>query len=120
MRSHLFSHSLRPRQGSARVRGQTGIHHFAKKSGECRSDPATHDPATHDARVDVPKRTVDLEAIDAAVARRYRVKAEELKTLGYHAGPGKAVAAIGRRMADRPEVRAVVETLSRQLRNRRT
>jgi len=97
--------------------------------------------------VDVPKRTVDLEAIDAAVARRYRVKAEELKTHAHHAGPGKAVAvalaarlanatcraiaehygvgssavaAIGRGMADRPEVLAVVETLSRQLRNRRT
>jgi len=51
--------------------------------------------------VDLPKRTVDLEAIDAAVARRYRVKAEELKTHAHHACPGKAVAvALAARLAN--------------------
>jgi len=78
-----------------------------------------------------------LEAIDAAVARRYRMIIEELKAHGHHAGRGKAVAvalaarlakttcraiaehygvgssavaATERRMADRPEVSAVVDT----------
>ena len=98
-----------------------------------------------DRDVDLPRPTVDLDEIDAAVARRYRVDPAELTTHGHHAGEGKAVAvalavrlanttcravaehygvgpsavaAIQRRMADRPAVLAVVETLSRQLRRK--
>jgi len=100
-----------------------------------------------DEDVDLPCWTVDLEEIDAAVARRYDLEAAVLKSHGHHAGPGKAVAvalaarlanttcraiaehygvgssavaAIQRRLADRPEAVAAVETLSRQLRKKRT
>ena len=87
-----------------------------------------------------------LEEIDAAVARRYGVDPAVLKTHGHHAGPAKAAAvavasrlanlsgrqigqhygigsaaigAIHRRLADRPDALKIVESLSKQLRNRR-
>jgi REP element-mobilizing transposase RayT len=98
-----------------------------------------------DEDLDLPRWTVDLEEIDAAVARRYGVEATVLKAHGHHAGPSKAVAvalaaslanttcraiaehygvgssavsAIQRRLADRPEVIAAVESLSRELRRK--
>ena len=98
-----------------------------------------------DEDLDLPRWTVDLEEIDAAVARRYGVEVTVLKAHGHHAGPSKAVAvalaaslanmtcraiaehygvgssavsAIQRRLADRPEVIAAVESLSRELRRK--
>ena len=98
-----------------------------------------------DEDLDLPRLTVDLEEIDAAVARRYGVEATVLKAHGHRAGPSKAVAvvlaaglanttcraiaehygvgssavsAIQRRLADRPEVIAAVESLSRELRRK--
>ena len=99
-----------------------------------------------DRDVDLPRWTVALEEIDVAVARRYGVDPAVLKTHGHHAGPAKAAAvalasrlanmsgrlvgehygigsaaigAIHRRLADRPDVLEIVESLSKQLRNRR-
>jgi len=99
-----------------------------------------------DEDLDLPRWTVDLEEIDAAVGRRYGLASADLRTHGHHAGPGKAVAvalaarlakrtcraiaehygvgssavaAIQRRLADRPEVMAAVEALSRQLKNKK-
>ncbi len=100
-----------------------------------------------DQDVELPRWTVDLEEIDAAVARRYGVDAAVLKTHGHHAGVAKAVAvalasrlanlsgrtigqhyaigssaigAIHRRLADRPEALKIVESLTKQLRRKRT
>ncbi len=100
-----------------------------------------------DQDVELPRWTVDLEAIDAAVARRYGVATAVLKTHGHHAGVAKAVAvalasrlanlsgrtigqhyeigssaigAIHRRLADRPEALKIVESLTTQLRRKRT
>jgi hypothetical protein len=99
-----------------------------------------------DEDIDLPRWTVPLEEIDAAVARRYGIDAAVLKTHGHHAGPAKAVAvalasrladvkarvigehygisssaivAIHRRLAARPKVVATVESLAKQLRRKR-
>lgn len=95
-----------------------------------------------DRDVDLPRWTVSLEEIDAAVSRRYGVEARVLKTHGHHAGPAKAVAvalasrlanatgraiglhygisssaigAIHRRLAGRADVLEAVESLAQQL-----
>ncbi len=100
-----------------------------------------------DRDVDLPQRTVPLEEIDAAVARRYGVDPAVLKTHGHHAGPAKAAAValasrlanvsgrliaehygisssrivgIPRRLPDRPEVLDTVESLVKQLTRRKT
>ena len=100
-----------------------------------------------DRDVDLPRWMVPLEEIDAAVARRYRVDAAVLKTHGHHAGPAKAAAValasrlanisgrliaqhyaisssgivgIHRRLAERPEALATVESLVKQLTRRKT
>ena len=100
-----------------------------------------------DRDVDLPRRTVALEEIDAAVARRYGIDPAVLNTHGHHAGPAKAVAvavasrlanlsgcrigqhygigssaigAIHRRLADRPDALEIIESLTRQLRRKRT
>ncbi len=100
-----------------------------------------------DRDVDLPRWTVALEEIDAAVARRYGVDPAVLKTHGHHAGPAKAAAvalasrlanlsgrligqhygigsaaigAIHRRLADRPDALEIVESLTKQLRRKRT
>src|SRR5208337_645109 len=99
-----------------------------------------------DRDVDLPRWTVALEEIDAAVGRRYGVDPAVLKTHGHHAGPAKAVAvalasrlanlsgrligqhygigsaaigAIHRRLADRPDTLEIVELLTKQLRGKR-
>ena len=99
-----------------------------------------------DEEIDLPRWTVPLEEIDAAVARRYGVDPAVLKTHAQHAGPAKAVAvalasrladvkgrvigehygissfaivAIHRRSAARPEVVATVESLAKQLSRKR-
>jgi putative transposase len=99
-----------------------------------------------DQYVDLPRSTVRLEEIDAAVARRYGMDPAVLKMHGHHAGPAKAAAvalasrladisgrligqhygisssgivAIHRRLADRPDVVEVVESLVKQLRRKR-
>ena len=99
-----------------------------------------------DQDVDLPRWTVPLEEIDAAVARRYGIDPAVLKTHGHHAGPGKAAAvalasrladisgrqlgehygisssgivAIQRRLADRRDVLATVESLVKQLRRKK-
>jgi hypothetical protein len=54
-----------------------------------------------DEEIDLPRWTVPLEEIDAAVARRYGVDPAVLKTHAHHAGPAKAVAvALASRLAD--------------------
>ena len=54
-----------------------------------------------DRDVDLPRWTVALEEIDAAVARRYGVDPAVLKTHGHHAGPAKAAAvAVASRLAN--------------------
>jgi len=95
-----------------------------------------------DRDVDLPRRRVAIDQIDAAVARRYKVDPAVLKTHGRHAGPAKAVAvalaarlagttcraiaehygigssavaATERRLADRPELMEAMERLLRQL-----
>ena len=98
-----------------------------------------------DRDVDLPRWTVALEEIDAAVAHRYGVDSAVLRTHGHHAGPAKAVAvasrlanlrgrviaqhygigssAIGtihRRLADRSDALEIVESLARQLTKKRT
>jgi REP element-mobilizing transposase RayT len=45
-----------------------------------------------DKDIELPRWTVPLEEIDAAVARRFRMKAEQLRAHGHVAGPAKAVA----------------------------
>ena len=99
-----------------------------------------------DRDVDLPRWTIALEEIDAAVARRYGVDPAILKTHGHHAGPAKAAAvavasrlanlsgrligqhygigsaaigAIHRRLADRPNALEIVESLTKQLRRKR-
>ncbi|NLX99653.1 MAG: hypothetical protein GXY83_26270 [Rhodopirellula sp.] len=96
-----------------------------------------------DRDLDFPRRSVPLDEIDAAVARHYRLDPSLLSAHGRRVGPAKAAAvelaarladmtgrAIGehygigatgvvathRRLADRPEVLQVVETLARKLR----
>ena len=100
-----------------------------------------------DRDLDLPRWTVPLEEIDAAVARRFGINPAVLKTHGHHAGRGKAVAvalasrlanlsgrmagehsgigsaaigAIHRRLADRPDALEIVEALTKQLRRKRT
>jgi hypothetical protein len=99
-----------------------------------------------DQDVDLPRWTVALEEIDAAVARRYGIDPAVLKTHGHHAGPAKAAAvalasrlanlsgrligqhygigsaaigAIHRRLADRPDALGIVESLTKQLRRKK-
>lgn len=99
-----------------------------------------------DRDLDLPRRSVAFEEIDAAVARHYRTDARLLSAHGRRVGPAKAAAvelaaqladltarAIGehygigatavganhRRLAGRPEVQDVVETLARRLRTRK-
>ena len=99
-----------------------------------------------DRDVDLPRWTVALEEIDAAVARRYGVDPAVLKTHGHHAGPAKAAAvavasrlanlsgrligqhygigsaaigAIHRRLADRRDALEIVESLTKQLGRKR-
>ncbi len=99
-----------------------------------------------DRDVDLPRWTVALEEIDAAVARRYGVDPAVLKTHGHHAGPAKAAAvalasrlvnlsgrligqhygigsaaigAIHRRLANRPDALGIVESLIKQLRRKK-
>jgi hypothetical protein len=56
---------------------------------------------TQDRDVDLPRWTVGLEEIDAAVGRRYGVAPAVLKTHGHHAGPAKATAvALASRLAN--------------------
>jgi REP element-mobilizing transposase RayT len=100
-----------------------------------------------DADLDLPRWTVPLAAIDAAVAKRYGVAQSLLSAHGHRSGAAKAVAvalasrlaeangreiaqhygigssalgAIHRRLATRPEVLEVVEDLARGLRKRGT
>ena len=98
-----------------------------------------------DRDLDLPRRTVALDEIDAAVASRYRVDQRLFSAHGRRVGAAKAVAvelaaqfaemsgrAIGEhygigatairanreRLASRPDVLQVIETLGRQLRKR--
>jgi len=99
-----------------------------------------------DQDLDLPRRTVSLEEIDAAVAGHFHVEPGVLSGHGHHAGPAKAVAlelaaqladlsnreigehygvsanALGanrRRLARRPPVVEVIEKLGQQLRKRK-
>jgi len=99
-----------------------------------------------DRDLDLPRWTVPLSEIDAAVSRRYGIDPEVLQAHGHHAGPAKAVAvalasrlaevtgrAIGlhygigssavratnRRLADRPESLEVVQSLLQHLRSKK-
>jgi len=99
-----------------------------------------------DQDLDLPRWAVPLEEIDAAVARHYRMDQGLFSAHGHRAGPGKAVAielaaqladmsgrAIGehygigaagvganhRRVAARPDVLRIVETLAQELRRTR-
>ena len=99
-----------------------------------------------DEDLDLPRRTVSLEEIDEAVARHYRIDARLFSAHGRSVGCAKSVAvelaaqladlsgrAVGehygmcangvganrRRLATRPEVLQVVETLGRKLRRRK-
>jgi len=99
-----------------------------------------------DEDLDLPRRTVSLEEIDVAVARHYRVEPGLFSAHGRSVGCAKSVAvelaaqladlsgraigehygvcanAIGanrRRLAARPEVLQVIETLGRKLRKRK-
>ncbi len=122
--------------GSAAFAEKTDVRIEERRSGR-----------VQDRDLDLPRWTVPLEEIDAAVARRYGLDPAVLKAHGRHAGPAKAVAvalasrlaeangravgehygigssaigAIHRRLADRPEALDVVESLARQLRRKRT
>jgi len=133
------------REAMAASRYSIGSAAFAEKT-EARIEQRRRN-CVQDGDLDLPRRTVALEEIDAAVSRRYGVEAAALRTHGHHAGQGKtvavalaarlanvtcraiaehygvgssAVAAIQRRVAGRPEVMAVVESLSRQLAKKRT
>ena len=99
-----------------------------------------------DGDLELPRWTVPLAEIDAAVSRHYGINPGVLKSHGRHAGPAKAVAvavasrlaeatgraiglrygigsaavgAIRRRIADRPDLLEVVESLSQQLRSKK-
>jgi REP element-mobilizing transposase RayT len=99
-----------------------------------------------DRDLDLPRWTVSLEEIDAAVARQYRVDPRLFSAHGRRVGPGKGVAvelaarladltnrAIGEhygigaaavganhsRLANRPDVLQIVDTLARQLRKKK-
>jgi hypothetical protein len=99
-----------------------------------------------DEDLDLPRRTVSLEEIDEAVARHYRIDARLFSAHGRSVGCAKSVAvelaaqladlsgrAVGehygmcangvganrRRLATRPEVLQVVESLGRKLRKRK-
>ncbi len=118
---------------------------FAEKTDACIEERRSG--RVQDRDLDLPRWTVPLEEIDAAVARRYGLDPAVLRAHGRHAGPAKAVAvalasrlaeangravgehygigssaigAIHRRLADRPEALDVVESLARQLRRKRT
>ena len=122
--------------GSAAFAEKTDVRIEERRSGR-----------VQDRDLDLPRWTVPLEEIDAAVARRYGLDPAVLKAHGRHAGPAKAVAvalasrlaeangravgehygigssaigAIHRRLADRPEALDAVESLARQLRRKRT
>ncbi len=122
--------------GSAAFAEKTDVRIEERRSGR-----------VQDRDLDLPRWTVPLEEIDAAVARRYGLDPAVLKAHGRHAGPAKAVGvalasrlaeangravgehygigssaigAIHRRLADRPEALDVVESLARQLRRKRT
>ncbi len=122
--------------GSAAFAEKTDVRIEERRSGR-----------VQDRDLDLPRWTVPLEEIDAAVARRYGLDPAVLRAHGRHAGPAKAVAvalasrlaeangravgehygigssaigAIHRRLADRPEALDVVESLARQLRRKRT
>jgi putative transposase len=96
-----------------------------------------------DRDLDLPRRSVPLDEIDAAVARHYRLDPKLLSAHGRRAGPAKAaavelaarladmtgraigehygigatgVAATHRRLAQRPELLQIVETLTGKLR----
>ncbi len=100
-----------------------------------------------DRDLDLPRRTVSLDEIDAAVAKHYRVDQRSFSAHGRRAGPAKAVAvelaaqladmsgrAVGQhygigatavganrgRLASRPDVLEVVETLARRLRKKKS
>ena len=100
-----------------------------------------------DQDVDLPRWSVPLEEIDAAVARCYGIDPAVLKTHGRHAGPAKATAvalasrladisgrligqhygisssaivAIHRRLPDRADVLEMVDSLAKQLRRKKT
>ena len=100
-----------------------------------------------DRDLDLPRRTVSLEEIDAAVAKHYRVDPRLFSAHGRRVGSAKAVAvelaaqladmsgrAIGEhygigataiganrgRLASRPDVLQVVETLGRKLRKKKS
>jgi hypothetical protein len=91
-----------------------------------------------DQDLDMPRRWVLLDDIDAAVVRQFKIEAGRLSKHGHRAGPSKttavelavrladlsgravgehygisstAVGAIHRRVADRPEVLAVIERI---------
>ncbi len=99
-----------------------------------------------DQDLDLPRRTVSLDEIDAAVAKHYRVDQRLFSAHGHRVGPAKMVAvelaaqladisgrAIGAhygigatavganrgRLRSRPDVLQVVETLGRQLRKKK-
>lgn len=96
--------------------------------------------------LDLPRRVVSLEEIDAAVARHFKIEAARLSKHGHRAGAAKAVAvelavrladlsgravgqhygisstgvgAIHRRVADRPEVLAIAARLAAAIQKRR-
>ena len=98
-----------------------------------------------DRDLDLPRRTVSLDEIDAAVARHYRIDRTMFSAHGRRVGPAKAVAvqlaaqladmsgraigahygigatavgAINCRLAARPDVLQIVETLAQQLRKK--
>jgi hypothetical protein len=99
-----------------------------------------------DRDLDLPRRTVSLDEIDAMVANHYRVDQRLFSAHGRRVGPAKAVAvelaaqladasgrdigahygigatAVGancRRLASRPDVLQVIERLGRQLRKKK-
>lgn len=100
-----------------------------------------------DRDLDLPRSIVPVEEIEAAVSRHYGLAPVDLKTHGRHAGPAKAVAvalasrltgangrtiglrygvgssAIGsihRRLAARPDLVEIVESIAHELRTKKT
>ena len=96
--------------------------------------------------LDLPRRTISLDEIDAAVVRHFRIDAERLSQHGHRTGRRKpwpwnwrsrladlsgravgehyrisstGVGAIHRRMADRPDALAIADTIEKRLKKQR-
>jgi putative transposase len=121
-----------------------GSESFVEKTDERIERRRTGGIQDHD--LDLPRRVVALDDIDAAVARHFKIEEQRLSQHGHRAGPAKAVAvelavrladlsgravgghyrisstgvgAIHRRMAERPEMLAIADKIERTLQKHR-